>query len=264
MLSVLKQWPRLTVFGLIAVLGVMSSSAAKADTVTFATYESKQTGNSFKYDSAGVAGQGGTSYLLTNNTPTGTPAGSGGLTPTAINVNFRYVAGTIFTAGLNPLLLGNQDATLALSTTSQTGVIVFGGFAIQQNLQGSLEIRRTVPLLGKDLLLRVDFNARYQGQNGGQTSTLAADATLGETIMFSSDFIDFSASTGQNMSNTFTSVTPKFIKDLVSQFFRPHTAHGTGSFAADTAVPEPGTIAGAFAGLLFAGLAVVRRRAKTA
>ena len=264
-MSVLKQWSKLTVFGLLAVFGLLSSSAVKADSVTFASFEEKTLGNEFKYDSTGVAGSGGNSYFLTNTTPLGTSAGSGGLTPTPIDVNFRYVASTIFTAGLNPLLLGNQDARLTLNVTSATGVIVFAGFAFQQNMLGSLEIRRTVPLLGKDLLLRVDFNGRYQGTNGGQTSSLQADATLGDSVTFTSDFVNFSGATGQNMANSFTSVTPLFIKDLISKFFTPHTAHGTGSFAANNAiVPEPGTIVGAFAGLLFAGLAAVRRRAKTA
>jgi hypothetical protein len=65
------------------------------------------------------------------------------------------------------------------------------------------------------------------------------------------------------MSLTFTSISPNFIKSLVTGFFVPFTAYGTGSFAASV-VPEPSTLAGAFGGLALAGLAVLRRRAAKA
>ena len=279
-LSRLHQPGRL-VLGLFVALA-MTASAAKADSVTFATFQETDNGNEFKYDTnGGNAGAGGLSYFVTNKTPLNpnpgnlpSPNGTGSnVTPQSIDVNFAYVLGTPFTTGLAAPLQGNQAAKMTLSAVGDIGVVVFGGFAIQQHMAGFLEIRRTTAYLGKDLLLRVDFGilgdpssgGRYQGTINGQTVTLAADKALGEYVKFSSDFIDFTGSFDDNMSLTFTSVTPRLVRDAVSRFFKPHTEHGTGSFGAALIVPEPGTIACALTGIVFAGVAVLRRRAaKTA
>lgn len=259
--------PRRIVLGLFAALvAATTTSAVQADPVTFASFQPNilTPANPFKYTSSGTAGSGGLSQFVTNTTP----ISGGNMTPTAIDVDFNYVGGNAFTAGLPAALLGAQAAKLTLNAQSDVGVAVFGGFAVQQHMTGTLEIRRTTPYMGKDLLLRVDFGVtgdpnsggRYQGTLRGQTSALAADEDLGETVVFTSDFIDFTGATSKNMISSFTSVNPRFLKDLISQFYVSHTAQGAGTFSAQ-AVPEPGTIAAALTGVAFAGLALARRRA---
>ena len=260
-------WPRRAVLSLfVAVVAATTTSAVQADPVTFASFQPNNLtpANPFKYDSAGTAGAGGLSKFVTNTTPLG---GGGDMVPTAIDVDFNYLENNPFTAGLPAALLGVQAAKLTLDAQSEVGVAVFGGFAVQQHMRGSLEIRRTTPFLGQDLLLRVDFGVpanpnsggRYQGTLRGQTSALAADEDLGETVIFTSDFIDFTGALSKNMISSFTSVNPRFLKDLVSQFYVSHTAQGAGTFSAQ-AVPEPGTIACALTGVAFAGVALIRRR----
>ena len=169
---------------------------------------------------------GGVSYFFTNPNPV-PPVGPTS-SPAGIGANFRYVLGTPFTTGLAAALQGNQAATLTLDVQSTQNVVVFGGFAIQQEMIGSLIIRRNTPYLGKDLLLRVDFTAKYQGTNGGSLSNLAADVSVGDSVTFSSDFISFSGSSEENMNLAFTSVSPQFIRDIANQaiqsFLPP--AHG--------------------------------------
>lgn len=241
--------PRRAVFGLLAVFGALVVTSAKADSVTFATFAEKNITNEFQYKTTGKAGLGG---LATFD-----------LAPPSIGVNFRYVPATVFTAGLPVGLLGNQDAHMRLVTTSATAVTVFGGFAFQQNFTGFLEITRDTPFAGMSKLLRVDFTGTLLGLNGGVTASLGADVALGDTVTYSSDFISFANSTNENMSLTFTSILPQFIKSAATGFFVPFTAYGTGSFAAFV-VPEPTTLAGALGGLALAGLTVIRRRSTKA
>ena len=240
--------PRRTVFGLLAVFGSLLVSSAKADSVTFATFAEKSTTNEFQYKTTGTAGAGG---LATFD-----------ITGPSVGVNFRYVPATVFTAGLPAALLGNQDAHMKFVATSASAVTVFGGFAFQQNFTGYLEITRDTAFGGLSNLLRVDFTGTLLGLNGGSTSSLGADVALGDTVTYTSDFINFGAlnTTNENTSLTYTSILPMFIKSAVTGFFVPFTAYGTGSFAAATAVPEPTTMAGALGGLALAGLAVIRRR----
>lgn len=251
--------PGRMIFGLIALF---ATTAAQADTVTFAQFQQQTSTNSFSYSGTGVAGQSGGLTKFVSST-------TGGNAAVGIGVNFAYVPGTVFTTGLAPALLGNQAATLTFDAQSTQAVVSFGGFAIQQQMYGVMEFRRNTPVMGKDLLLRVEFGrsndpnagGRYQGALQGQTSSLFADETLGEYVRFSSDFIDFSQAVGSNIALSFSSVTPRLLINNVSKFFRDHTASGTGTFAADlNVVPEPGTIACALTGLAFAGIAVIRRR----
>jgi len=271
---------RLTVFGLTAALAATTASATMAETVTFASFQPSNTtpANPFKYDQNGQKASpgGGISYFVTNTAPLRDPSDNVpplNVTPTAIPVDFSFSNSNIFTAGLNPALLGTQAARLTLETRSIQGVNVFGGFAIQQQMYGTLEIRRVTPLLGKDLLLKVVFGSagdpnsggRYSGIIGAQTTGLAADEALGETVTFSSDFIDFAAlgTFDQNMNLNFTSARPRLAINALTNFFQSHTASGSGTFSAD-AVPEPGTIACALTGIAFAVVGFRRRRVANA
>jgi hypothetical protein len=221
-------------------------SSAKADTVTFASFQEHNTGNEFQYSSTGVAGSGG---LSTFN-----------LSPPSIAVDFLFLPNTVFTSGLNPVLTGQTLAAhMTMGVTSPTGVVIFGGFAFQQNMNGAISFSLDTPVDGKTNLLTINFNGVLSGINGGHTATLGADSALGDVITFTSDFISFTSAQEENMSLTFTSILDVFTRDKDSHFYQNFTAHGTGSFAGSV-VPEPSTLAGAFAGVALAGLAVVRRR----
>ncbi len=250
---------RPTFFSLSVVL-ILAPSASQASLVAFASFQERFLGNNFKYTSSGHAGFGGSSSLFTTSVD--------GTTADVIPVTFAYVAATDFTLGLSQSLLGNQSATLKLDLNSGSNVVGFGGFTSQSGHIGSLEIRRLIPYLGHDLLLKAQFTGVYYGRAYGQTSDLSADRSLGDWVNFSSDFIDFSQAQNEHLSLSFSALDPFLGPDQFSGFYAPHSSFGTGSFAGGTPdlapssfpAPEPTTLCAALAGIAIGAFVRSRRR----
>jgi len=247
-----------------AIAGALwAASSAKAAPVTFAEYEqnnSTTNANLFNYTEAGIAGTGGAATL----------------TAVSIPVTFSYES----LPGLPADLQGPQAATLTLTSATAQGVftIPIGGVTIGQELFNvpagdTLTITRNTPAAEgggtrKDLLTMSNFTGELSGPIGGFTSDLSGQTSLGFSMSYASDFLDFTNSTVRDYSLGYTSWTSTIdgtglTTDSTSGFYKTATAAGTGSFDAGAGptvtVPEPATT---ILGLAGVGILFLRRRNK--
>ena len=251
---------RLAAFAAAAAILVGLAPSARASLITFAQFQeaANAPANPFSYIDNGV---GHDAQLV----------------GPAIPVSFQYLSLT----GLPADLVGNQLATLNLTsstTKTVTAVPLGGGTVAQQLIDGSgtltdvLSFTRNTPaaegLGSRTNLLTVTFTADVLGMIGGDPA-LSGDTALGSTISYSSDFLDFSATTQRDFSLVFSSWINNgggnglSIND-VDNYFNSASAAATGTFDADSMpgpfIPEPATLSLAAVGL--AGLLVGYRRTR--
>jgi MYXO-CTERM domain-containing protein len=118
------------------------------------------------------------------------------------------------------------------------------------------------------LLKMTAFTGQLDGALGAHAAVLTGSTATGDSIVYTSDFLDFTNTTARDYSLNFTSWnssdTSGLGVDPVSNFYKNATAAGTGSFDAGptiVVVPEPVTTAFAATGL---GLLFLRRRPRSA
>jgi len=233
------------------ILGV--SSAAHASAVSFAQFtQSAPGGNGFSYVNNGL---GNDAEFDTNGLTTG------GL---AIPVNFTFL---IVSGPLPADLQGVQNATLTLTTSTTSPVTTSGPFSMEAVTGAgaqtdTLTITRDTPAAegtgSRTNLLTVSFTGNFIGVLGGLTPQLEADSTLGNTVTYSSDFLNFTNAIQRDFSSTFTSwITAAdgngLEIDPTDGFYASATSAGTGTFDAAVSIPEPASTAPA---ALIAGAAI--------
>jgi hypothetical protein len=195
-------------------------------------------------------------------------ASPGGTTPASANVAFSYT-----NTGIDSFVTA-QPATFTLNATTTNGAEAAGPFFILRGFSGSfsftndaaIQIGDTTYSSGSNLLTATFTNANIFGQDGGTTASFTS-TTLG-TANFTSDFLDFGATTVRDFAFSLASVSPAL--DVSGQGdLASFEAGARGSFSSDpaptptatvTAVPEPATWAMLIAGFGMAGMAL--RRAK--
>lgn len=229
------------------------SSSAWGQTTTFAQFLQSTTGNPFSFSNNGT-----NATFSTTNLP----------------VDFRYSPGLF--AGLSSDLQGFQSARLTLtagttqsatSSTSSTGVDLAQPFNAPLE---TLSITRTSPASSgngtRTNLLTISFSGILSGQSGASSANLNASTGGGDTVTFSSDFLDFSQTTIRDMTLAFTSLNPALGLGTANgglQFLQSFVAAGTGTFSSNpvptVVVPEPTTTA-LLLGLAPLGLVVLRAR----
>jgi len=216
---------------------------AQASQITFAQFsEASPGGNLFKYvdNGAGNDAQFGTS--------------TGGALGAAIPVNFTYLT----VAGSLPGdLIGNQAATLSMTSSTKDAASVLGGVVGLQNfganagsLSNSISITRNTPAAEgtgtRTNLLTVTFTAQLLGAINGRTPQVSADTGLSYTVNYTSDFLTFDNNAGRDFSLTFSSWTNtgngNGLALAASNFFQSATASGTGTFDGAAIVPEPAAL----------------------
>jgi hypothetical protein len=233
-----------------------ASSQAASSAFTFAQFQEAVSGpgaNQFAYLDNGTNAE-----LVTDSGAPGTP----------IPATFSYLG----LPGLPAALQGPQSATVRLvsSTTSPVMTALAGTVGSQEitgatglnlGLVNSLEIERTTPIGGLSNLLTVTFSGAVFGGISGRTPQLSANASLGDTVTYSSDFLSFAGTSLQNFSVTFSSWTTNsdgngLEINPADNFFSSATAAGTGTFA--VAVPEPTMLSLGIFGVV--GMLARRRR----
>jgi hypothetical protein len=239
----------------------LAATASHASSISFAQFsETSPGGNLFKYvdNGAGQDSQFGTS--------------TGGALGAAIPINFTFltVGGT-----LPADLMGNQAATLSMTSSSKSSVATFGGLFGTQQITGggavsdSISITRNTPAAEgtgtRTNLLTVTFTGQLLGALNGKTPQLSSDTGLGFTLSYTSDFLTFD-NNAKDFSMTFSSWTSLLdsggLETALSGFFNSATASGAGTFdGGTTAVPEPSTWLLAAMGLMTVlAVQVVRRQ----
>jgi hypothetical protein len=250
-------------FGSMLVIGAAPAARAAILPVTFAqAMESSDTANPniFAYNNNGMGSDAELGTSL------------GGALGVAVPINFTFLAG----AGSLPMdLTGVQDATISMtSSTLSTATTAFGGTFADQPITGGGSVIDTIKITRTSAagegagsrmnLLTVTFTGNLDGAIGGTTPSLNADSGLGNTVIYSSDFLSFAQSTEEDFNLAFSSwdplVTPPSGLGINSDnYFNSATAAGTGTFdfaGAATVIPEPG----ALPALILGGLVLMAGR----
>ena len=235
---VLSRW----LLALACLAAFAAPQTAQAVPITFATYNQDSAYNDVDFTQDG----GGTSASLYTNTLGGTP----------VSFQFSNIA------SLPPALTGPVAAHMTMSFGTTIPVIVDGGHLTQFMESGSITFRRDSD---NAILLQVTVSTGYPAIDGSIADTgvnLIGDQDLGDTVTFSSAFVNFTGSSSRSFSINLTSIVPPL--GVTGDFLRNFTAASSGSFASDPppSVPEPTSLA--LIGLGLIGAPVILRRRKAA
>lgn len=248
--------PRLKIALLVCLAaGVLFTlpSALRASVVTFAQFQEATTqpdANDFAYINNDAPATVASAELVTD--PAGVPGA-------AVPVVFSFLS----EAGLPPDLQGAQDATLSLTSSTTSGVQTgFSGTIGDQQILGDgplLDVltitRDTAAAEGngsRTNLLTMTFSGTLLGELDGLTPQLSGNSNLGDTVSYTSDFLNFVGATEGNYSLAFSSWITNadgngLEIDDTDNYFNSATAAGVGTFDANgttvVTVPEPATTA---------------------
>ena len=260
----------------------LTATPASAVVTTFATYEGvgganldwKRSGTTYDGSTAASAAtaratRGGDLYSIAS------PASQ---IPGSVKTTFSFVEA----ARHGPLAalagLGALDATLTFRATASPGTSVISvlGYDIQTLSSGSFSFiyRGTADLLvgktpyhtGANLLSGRFFGGGFSAADGGTSGPVRASTSVGQTVIYSSDFLNFAPTTAEGFEIGLSSITPS-LGLRQNQAVDSFIASSRGGFYTDPAplpiakpVSEPATL-----GLLVAGFGLAalcgRRRA---
>jgi PEP-CTERM motif len=219
-----------------AALGQVSTAQA-AVISTFANFAQKDNSQSFIFTNLGASSTFGTTASMP--------------------VNFTFTQANSYGA-----VNQNIAAHLTLSSVVSNFDDIPGDIFLQPLRQIFATITADTAVAGKTLLLQTlvgttDSTGVLFGQSGSNGGGLVADTAVGNDFSFKSDFLNFAATTSRNYSFALSSLEPA-LSGNDNNYLNNFTAFGSGSFAADIAVPEPSTLV--MLGLGGIGLVAVRRR----
>lgn len=195
-------------------------------------------------------------FIFTNNTTNGTFSTVPGGNP----ISFRYQGVSGLPAGSYPVgLVGFQDAHLSITnaTTTATGTNISSNTTQPINGLITILITRDTPFNGGTVLLRVEIASTsaglpasgvypaqpasasttdLSGTTGGDSFTFSGSTSLsGQSIRFTSDFLDFTQTTSRAFAINFSGLSTPFALNA-NGFLNSLLTPGGGSFSSN---PRP-------------------------
>lgn len=234
-----------TVVGLAAATVTLASFAGNAHAQALTTFASVDTlGQVFQFLNSGSAS-------------------TFGLTSASIPVTFKYKVANGY-GGINTDVSGTM--TLTSNVTNGSG----GYFQDMNSIFVSITANTAVD--GKTNLLSMAATTGLAGATGQLTSgpnfniaNFGGDTSVGQSVGFSSDFLDFTQTNDRSFNFALNSLTPRAGTNG-NGYMNSFTAAGIGNFASDPAptstTPEPGTLALLALAALPGGALIRRKRAK--
>jgi hypothetical protein len=154
-------------------------------------------------------------------------------------------------------------ATITLTSTAET-VATFAGPFLSQPIDGATDTLTFTRVSDNANLLTVTFTGNITGFDGDNSATLSSNTAFGDTLTYTSAFLDFSGTTSRSMGLNLAGIDPVFTQSG-NGFLDSFTTDLTGGFASSptpTVVPEPASIV--LFGLGAIGLFIAARRRRTA
>jgi hypothetical protein len=241
---------------------LLTTSAAHAEMATFATFTSIDQVKNVSLVNAGGSTLGATIY----STSTGTANGPG-----AVKVQFGFLQ-----AGLSDFV-SNITADFTLDGTIVEPASEMGSNLFQPVFVGTMSFKTTsvITLTGPlfetktfdvgSNLLTVSFNGAISGSRNGSTANFNGSTGANDTVLFTSDFLDFSFVTERDYATTLNAITPRLSLGANGSFNSFRATIG-GSFSSDPApilvgtVPEPASWTLMITGFMMLGAALRQGR----
>jgi len=159
----------------------------------------------------------------------------------------------------------NIPATLTFSAGPSTTAFNFGGFDVQPLDLFNMTITSNASFGGLNNLLTLTGTGALSGFDGGTPAGFAGDSNLGDTVVYSSDFLNFSGQ--ESYQYAYTLAGGSSVMGIAgNSYLKNFLASGTGNFFAGqarTGVPEPSTNAAfLLGGLGLLGLVAFGRKTR--
>lgn len=265
-----------------AVMTAMLSAMPAQAVTTFATFAAlpadaqNSSYANFRWTNNGVGssanGLGGSFDSITTNqqnAPVGARAVSFSFTvPSLSTVATGITALLTWTGPTAPVQIATQSGT----TYTQGGI--GGSFSFIST--SDLTVGTNFYAAGSNLLSGTYGNAAIIGAKGGSTADFDAETALGQTLVFSSDFIDFSGVTNsafaldlENIRSVLSTLYAPGNPNTPTTALRTFRTNASGSFGYDgeiivNGIPEPQTWGLMVVGFGMIGMQIRRRSKRTA
>ena len=197
-------------------------------------------------------------------------------TGSASTLGAAHVKFSFLQPALAPAVTGVK-ALFLFSGTSAAGnpADLSGGFLFQDLTSGSFSFTSSTNIMvgshlylaGSNLLSGTFVGGGIAGGNGATSGGVSASTSGGDTITYTSDFLNFSSTVSRDWALAFTAANPILARASATSSLRTFRATTGGNFGSDpvplTFVPEPGVWAMLIAGLGLVGVQMRRRTRHT-
>ncbi len=246
---------------------LVAGVAAPAQAVVFATYSTANPVTNFRWTNSG------NSNAVTRTTNAVFFSSPSGSTAAAVPIRFSFGAGTGLSSFVN-----NVTANLTITGSVARGIAATGSVD-QPGAVGSFSfvsttaisvsggnLRPTTYAIGSNLLSVSFGGANLVGTTGQTTGTFSAATASGDTVTFSSDFLDFTDAGAASFATSLIAMVPTLgvAQNGALRTFRGRLSGNFETAVAPTAtaeVPEPQSWVLLIAGFGLVGAAMRRRAA---
>jgi len=235
----------LVMAGLVAVAFATAKPALAVSPTTFAAFNAPGTDN-WVFDNTGSAGLFST---------------------VSIPVSFTYGTANAYGAAGTPILGTLSVTATAYPNIQETSPPPPGGSPTVTDYtyldSYDMVFTANTPVDGLTNLLTVDTNySLLQGVDGSEVASVTGEGGSGESVHFSSDFLNFTGTSDHSLSVSLTSLSAPLSQNA-NGYLNSFFASGSGNFSttpAPASTPEASSVVSFGALLMFGAIALIGRR----